>query len=379
VLLNLCLIGAAFAGRAWLEVPVLALGIGVLIAGVLQVLLQVPPLRSRGLAPRPLLDPTHPALRALGRLMLPAVLGASVFQLNLLVSRFLASFLGDGAVSFLYYGSRLIEFPLGVFVFALGAASLPSFARLVSADDRPGLRESFGATLGVNLALCLPSTLGLMWLCEPIFGVLFGWDPEVFGAAALEGTSRALWFYALGLVPIAVTRSYVNLCVAHHDTATPARGAGVSLVVHAFAALALIGPLPAGRLPGWLLELQHGLVVVDLGFVGLALASTIGALGNAVYVIAVARTRYGALVGAVRLRGWLRLVVATGALAATLALLEALWPIPPRASLMGAVALAVHVLTAAAVYAAVLALLKSEELSLLAGVFQRRTRPGAEA
>ncbi len=304
--------------------------------------------------------------------MLPAVLGASVFQLNLLLSRFLASFLGDGAVSYLYYASRLIEFPLGVFVFALGAASLPSFSRLVSAGDRDGLRSSFSATLGMNLALCLPSTVGLMLLCEPIFAVLFGWNPAVFGGAAISASSNALWCYALGLVPIAVTRSYVNLCVAHQDMATPARGAVVSLLVNAAASLALIGPLPAGRLPSWLLEIQHSFSVFDLGFVGLALASTFGALANAVWVIAVARTRHGAALERGAWKGWLRVGVATLVLGGVLVGLDARLPIPQLASLSGVSLLVVHVFGGALLYFAVLLALRSAEARLLIGVLWRR-------
>ena len=131
VLLNLCLIAAALGAGGILDPPILILGVAVILAGFLQVGMQVPPLRQRGLSPRPVFEPGHPGLRRLGRLMLPAVLGASVFQLNILVSRLLASFSGDGAVSNLYYADRLIEFPLGVFVFAIGTASLPVFSRLV--------------------------------------------------------------------------------------------------------------------------------------------------------------------------------------------------------------------------------------------------------
>ena len=300
--------------------------------------------------------------------MLPAVLGASVFQLNLLLSRFLASFLGDGAVSYLYYASRLVEFPLGVFVFALGAASLPSFSRLVSGRDPEGLRSTFGSTLGMNLALCIPSTVGLMFLCEPIFAVLFSWNPSVFGPEAVDASSRALWFYALGLVPIAVTRTYVNMCIAHQDTATPARGAVVSLVTNAAASLALIGPLPAGRLPEWLVSLQHAGVMADLGFVGLALASTLGALANAVYVMAIAGWRYGALLDARRLAGWWRLIAASGVLALALLALRAWAPVPLEASLAGLALLALHVVAAAGLYLAVLVGSGSGEGRLLAGI-----------
>ena len=372
VLLNLCLIAAAFLSVALLDQPIEGLAVAVLLAGVLQVLVLLPPLRARAMAPRVLWAIRHPAVRRLGQRMLPAMLGASVFQLNLLLSRFLASFLGDGAVSYLYYASRLLELPLGVFVFALGAASLPSFSRLISTGDREGLRRTFSTTLGTLLALALPASAGLVLLSEPIFAVLFGLDSSVFGRPAIEASSTALFFYAFGLVPIALTRIYANLCFAHENTATAARGALVSLLVNALASLCLIGPLPGGQLPSWLLAAQHSAVVADLGFVGLALASTIAATANCAYVIASARRRYGSQLESGSLLGWGKILVAAGAMVALLRGLDASLPVGPEASLAALAVLALHVGLGLLGYGLALQLLRSNELQLLRNLFRGR-------
>ena len=372
VLLNLCLIAAAFVSVALLDQPIEGLAVAVLLAGVLQVLVLLPPLRARAMAPRVLWATRHPAVRRLGQLMLPAMLGASVFQLNLLLSRFLASFLGDGAVSYLYYASRLLELPLGVFVFALGAASLPSFSRLISTGDREGLRRTFSTTLGTLLALALPASAGLVLLSEPIFAVLFGLDSSVFGRPAIEASSTALFFYAFGLVPIALTRIYANLCFAHENTATAARGALVSLLVNALASLCLIGPLPGEQLPSWLLTAQHSAVVADLGFVGLALASTIAATANCAYVIASARRRYGSQLESGSLLGWGKILVAAGAMVALLRGLDASLPVGPEASLAALAVLALHVALGLLGYGLALQLLRSNELQLLRNLFRGR-------
>ncbi len=372
VLLNLCLIAAAFVSVALLDQPIEGLAVAVLLAGILQVLVLLPPLRARAMAPRVLWAIRHPAVRRLGQLMLPAMLGASVFQLNLLLSRFLASFLGDGAVSYLYYASRLLELPLGVFVFALGAASLPSFSRLISTGDREGLRRTFSTTLGTLLALALPASAGLVLLSEPIFAVLFGLDSSVFGRPAIEASSTALFFYAFGLVPIALTRIYANLCFAHENTATAARGALVSLLVNALASLCLIGPLPGGQLPSWLLAAQHSAVVADLGFVGLALASTIAATANCAYVIASARRRYGSQLESGSLLGWGKILVAAGAMVALLRGLDASLPVGPEASLAALAVLALHVAMGLLGYGLALQLLRSNELQLLRNLFRGR-------
>jgi putative peptidoglycan lipid II flippase len=372
VLLNLSLIAGAVLGAAWLDPPILALGVAVVAAGILQVLLQLPPLMRLQIRPQPVLAPRDPALRRLLLLMAPAVLGASVYQLNVLVSRFLASFFGDGAVSYLYYAGRLIEFPLGVFVFAVGTASLPSLSRLAASGDRGALRDAFTGALGLALALVIPSTVGLILLREPIFAVLFGWNPDVFGSAAIEICALALCFYALGLVPVGISRIAVGLCVAHQNTRTPARAAVVGLLTNVVASIALIGPLPAGSLPAPLIEAQRALVVADLGFVGLALATSIAALANAVYVLVAVRRRYGQLLARDLWGRVARLTLAAAALAAALTALTALWPVPGSASIPGAAVLCSHVAIGALAYLGCLKLLRSPDLSSLAATLRRR-------
>jgi len=372
ILLNLCLIAAALLAAPLFEPPILVLGVAVLLAGILQCALQVPVLRRHGLQPRPVLAPGHPAIRRLGVLMAPAVLGASVFQLNTLVSRLLSSFLGDGAVSYLYYAGRLLEFPLGVFIVAIGTASLPTFSRLAKSGERGGLHEAFSGTLGLALALALPSTVGLILLREPIFAALFAWKTDVFGDAAVASCGRALLFYALGLVPITISRIYVNLCMSHENTRTPARAAVVSVVVNVLASLALIGPLPAGALPEGLVRLQHAWVLADLGFAGLALAASVASLANAVYLAAAARSRYGVVLGPDDLGRGMRLGLAAGALAVAVWGSQQLLPVPRAASLPGLALLSLHVAIGAAVYLAALYALRSPELSTLLAVVRRR-------
>ncbi len=333
VWLNICQISAVFIGLAFLTTPVLALGVGVIDAGALQVWLQLKPLRERGFSPRLVWAPGNPAIRRLGWILLPAVLGASAYQLNTITTRAIASFFGDGPVSYLYYATRLLELPLGVFIFALSMASLPSLARSVVAGDRPALQRSFAEILGLALALALPCTAGLILLREPIVALLFGWNPEHFGAEAVRLSGLALLYYTLGLVPIALSRIYVNLCVAHENTRTGAHAAVLSLIVNVIGALVLVGPLPYGTLWDSVVDAQRACVVADLGFLGLALATTLAAGANAAWVMIAARIRYGATLPAGALLDHARLVGATAVLCGAVGLGLWLVPPPPQASL----------------------------------------------
>lgn len=328
VWLNVCQIAAVFAGVAFFTTPVLALGVGVIVAGVLQVWLQLRPLRERGFAPQLLFAPGDPSIRRLGWILLPSLLGASAYQLNTITTRAIASFFGDGPVSYLYYATRLLELPLGVFVFALSMASLPSLSRLVGKGDRAELQRSFSETLGLALALALPCSAGLILLREPIVALLFGWNPDHFGSEAVRLCALALLYYTLGLVPISLARIYVNLCVAHENTRTGAQAAVVSLIVNVVGALLLVGPLPYGTLWDSVIDVQRALVVADFGFLGLAVATTLAAAANAIWVMTAAHHRYGANLPARAWIGYLRLLAATGVL--SLAVGIGVWLLPSQ-------------------------------------------------
>jgi len=374
VLLNLSIMlacGAVWAGWVGGE-PIVAVAFAVVVGGGLQVLAQLPALRANGLAPRPVIALGHPAIRRLLVVMAPAVLGASVYQFNLLVVRFLSSFMGDGAVSYLFYADRLIEFPLGVFIFAIGTASLPSLSLLVKRGEFEQLRVAFSGTLALAIALALPSTVGLVVLREPLFSALFAWNPVVFGAEAIQGCARALLFYAVGLVPISVSRICVQLCLSHENTSTPARAAAVSLVVNAIAALMLIGPLTEGLAPAWLVALQRPLALFDLGYAGLALATSCAAAANALYLCVACRRRYRVFQPRQDFQRWLLIAIATALLGVAVMFSQTLLPVPATASFESLALLFLHVAIGAGVFAVTLALLRSPEFPVLRAVLRLR-------
>lgn len=137
VLLNIAFIGMALFAVPYFDPPVLALAWAVFIGGLLQLALQIRPLRKIGMLPRFDLDLSDPGVRRVLKLMAPTILGVSVSQISLLINTIFASFLESGSVSWLYYADRLMEFPAGLLGVALGTILLPSLSKL-HADEKAG-------------------------------------------------------------------------------------------------------------------------------------------------------------------------------------------------------------------------------------------------
>jgi putative peptidoglycan lipid II flippase len=272
VLLNVCIIAAVFLLYERLSQPVMALAVGVLVGGLAQVLIQLPYLARYGIRLRPSLNFRHPAVQRILYLMLPAVLGVAVYQFNVFIGTLLASLLPEGSVSYLYYATRLVEFPLGIVAMGLGTAVLPSMSRQAAAKDIEGLRESISYALRLVMFINAPAMVGLIVYRLPIVSVLF--ERGRFDPATSAATADALLAYAVGLWAVSAVRVIVPAYYSLQDTRTPVRYAIVALVVNIVFSVALMGPL------------RH---------VGLALANSLAAVANMGLLLYSLRVRLGRL------------------------------------------------------------------------------------
>jgi putative peptidoglycan lipid II flippase len=133
---------------------VVALAWGVFLGGVAQLAFQIPFLRRIRMLPRPRWDPKDAGVIRILKLMAPAALGVSVAQVSLLINTHIASRLGDGPLSWLYYADRLMEFPSALLGVALGTVLLPSLVRHHHADDGPALSRSCSTGAAGHAAAC---------------------------------------------------------------------------------------------------------------------------------------------------------------------------------------------------------------------------------
>ncbi len=229
VFLNLSLIAAAIWLSPLLDIPIMALAWGVLIAGVIQLLFHLPFLWRLGLLPTPTRK-SDPGVGEVKRLMIPALFGVSVAQINLLLDTVLASFLITGSVSWLYYSDRLMEFPLGVFGVALAIVVLPRLSKKAAREDWQGFKTDLDFALKLVFIVALPATLGLLLLAEPLITTLFYYG--AFTAHDVYQSGLSLMAYSLGLLGFILVKILAPAFYARKDMKTPVKIAIVALVAN---------------------------------------------------------------------------------------------------------------------------------------------------
>ena len=240
-LLNISIITAALTVSPHLATPVTALAWGVLVGGIIQLLIQVPPLRGKGVMPTLRKPVISPEVRRMVVIMGPAVLGVAVYQVNVLIDTLLASFLPTGSITYLWYGNRLMQFPLGVFGIALATAALPTLSSQVAEGRHEDFQNTVSFSLGLTAFIGIPAAMGLIALREPIIATLFG--RGAFGTVDVTGAAQALLYYSLGLPLFIGVKILGRAFFALENTRIPFLAAGAALILNIILNLLLMGPM----------------------------------------------------------------------------------------------------------------------------------------
>ncbi|MCB1838158.1 MAG: murein biosynthesis integral membrane protein MurJ, partial [Alcanivoracaceae bacterium] len=238
VLLNLSLIASAlflaphFAdGRT-----AVALAWGVLIAGIVQLLFQLPFLARLHLVPVPRWGWHDPGVRKVMTLMVPALFGASVYQLNSLINTVLASLLETGSVTWLYYTDRLIELPMGVFAVAIGTVILPSLSREHASASPEAFARTLNWAVRMVLLVGVPAALALAVLAEPLLSTLFNYG--AFTDVDVLRTAESLRAYSGGLLAAMLIKVLAPGFYSRQDTRSPVKIGVIAMFANmAFGAL----------------------------------------------------------------------------------------------------------------------------------------------
>lgn len=326
--------------------------IGALIAGFLQLAIQVPPLIRRGMFPRPNLQINHPGVQRIGKLILPTLLGVAVIELGVVATTLLASLLGEGAIAAFEYSTRVVQVPYAIGSGALSAAILPLLSRQVAHDDMDDFKKTLSRSLRILAFLMVPCAVLITALAVPIVRLLL--ERGAFTADSTSQTALAMALFTPTLIGGGALRLVTSAFFALQDTRTPVKVSVVTLVANVLFALLLMKPLGVGGLA-----------------LGAALAPCVGSL--VLVVLFVRRT------GALPMDGWGRSMVATllgsvgmiGAVVLVDRMFAPAWSTLPtiieRVADVGAPALA-----GTLVYVGVAYLIRSEDLRFIDRVIIRR-------
>ncbi|MBH0192974.1 MAG: murein biosynthesis integral membrane protein MurJ [Nitrospira sp.] len=347
--LNVFIIVGALLVSPLLQEPIIGVAIGVVAGGAAQFAMQLPSLKLRGLLFGFRFEPGHPGLRRIGTLMVPSLLGLSVTQVNLTVSTILGSYFSGGP-TYLFYGMRLIQFPLGIFGVALAMAILPTLSSQAARGALDELRTTLGFGLRMILFIIVPAMVGLILLRTPIVHLFF--EHGTFTAQDTTATALVVLCYAIGLWAFGGVRIIVAAFYSLQDTKTPAVSAAVAVVANIVFSLLLMRPL---------------------GVAGLAFATALAAMVNGGILVAVLNRRLGGVEWGAVGRSSLRVAVACVpmVLACWWAANAPVWMHPDDwiakfVILFGAIGVSVGS------YVGVHTLLRSDELDVVWGMVRRK-------
>ncbi len=238
VLLNISMILAALYLSPHCETPVVGLAWGVLIAGIAQFLLQIPFLYQRRLLVKPRILWNDPGVKRVIKLMVPALFGVSIAQLNLMVDSIFASFLPIGSVTWLYYTDRLTDFPLGVFAVAVATVILPHLSRRQEGAGKNNFSSALDWGLRILLVLGIPSALGLVFFSMPLIASCFAYGK--FHAIDVLQTQKSLIALSLGVPAFMMVKVLASGFYAHQDIKTPVKVGAIAMVANSLFCLLLI-------------------------------------------------------------------------------------------------------------------------------------------
>jgi len=374
VALNVCwILGVLFLTPAFgdmLDTKIFGVAVVILIGGMIQLAIQVPVLRKEGITFWPSLNFSHPGLKRIVALMLPIIFGLAVVQINVLMDSFIAiafakppdgaehfSLAGitipypleTGAASVLYYGDRLIQFPLGVFGIAMATAVFPYFSTYAARKDWTNFTDTFNQAIRVILFIGIPASIGLILLRRPLVELFY--ERNAFTAESTYRTSTVILFYAIGVWAYSTSHVIIRAFYSIQDTKTPVKvGAGM-VALNLILNLTLIWFLREG---------------------GLALATAISATIQIIILFVLLRKKLNITGHKHIITSAIKTLIATFFMYVTCWIMLKMMPTSDGKLMVKFIRLLIPLITALFAFFTVSFLLKSEELKYLYNSFRRR-------
>lgn len=320
-----------------------------LVGGAIQFALMLWGLHAKGLTYRPQFDFDNPQLGEVKTLMIPVILGLATMQINVILDRLIAEFLvtGHGAVSALYFGNRMIQFPLALIGIAIATAVFPALARQVVQEDRDQFASTLLWAFQMTIFVALPAAVGLMVISDPVIQLLF--ERGNFGSESVARTSRVLLFYAPTVFFTCLIHVVTRAFYAHRDTKKPVKISIYAMILNIVLNLILVFPLEEA---------------------GLALSTSISSAFNLLLLIHVFQRDHESPAWSELVKPGLRCAVGTVLMAGGVIYVLSVYP-PGASSLSRALSLGAGLAAGVGIYAAFSLVAKADEARDILKSFRR--------
>ena len=275
IILNVLFIISAVFLRPFFHPGIFALAVGVMLGGGLQLLSQIYYIKKKKISLGFKFNFRNSDVKSVFKLLTPSLIGMAVIQLNLVFDTLLASFLPAGSISFLYYGDRLYQFPLGVFAIAMQTAIFPTLSASFAKNDVREVDGAFNFASSLMFFIIIPSSVGLILLKGSLVKLIY--MHGIFNAADAQKTAGVLLFFTAGLWASALLKTVVPVFYSMKDTKTPVNAAIISLIINIIFAV---------------------LLMRFMGVYGLALASSISLIFNYLFLLRKLHLKKGIGLGA---------------------------------------------------------------------------------
>ena len=230
------------------ETRVIVWSFGALFSGLVQVLIQLPIIYKKGFRLRYGVDFKDPGIRQMGKVMAPAIFSNSIGQINVVfVNTFLASLLGSGAITYIYYGFRLMQLPIGLFGVAIATASFPMFSSFIAEGKTGEAKETLASSARLSLFVTVPATLGLIALSYKVTDLLFRHGN--YSAEAAEATAVVTIYYALGLSLFSLNKIFTPAFFALKKSIVPVICGIVAILTNGLFSIILMERMGYAALP----------------------------------------------------------------------------------------------------------------------------------
>lgn len=241
ILLNVSLIASMFFLRDSFDIPIKSLAIGVLIAGIAQLLIQIPALLKLGLFPNFKLGYKDKEVKKVMNLMVPTLFGSSIAQINLLIDTIIATHLITGSVTFLYYSERLLEFPLGIFAIAISTVILPTLSTQFAKNKQKEFVKTMRWALNLGFFIAIPAAIALGVMAKEVITTLFQYNK--FTADNTEMTAFSLLAYMLALPAYIINKILLPAYYSRKDTKSPVKIGIIALLANIVLNFGFVGIL----------------------------------------------------------------------------------------------------------------------------------------